>query len=109
MAIGGKEVIPQTVRDTGLLPNRIVALWPYTNLKDPRVIFGEKYIILQQDPNIKRPLKFGTSNENGWAVYFNNNHLFVKYYTHDNNARYPDFGVSYETYTTDFMLEMESL
>ncbi len=109
MATGGKEVIPQTRKDTGLLPNRLMVLWPYTRLNDSRIYWGDKYIILQQDPNIKQPLKFGTSNENGWAVYFNHDHLFVRYYTHDKNARYPDFGVSYETYTIDFMLEMETL
>ncbi len=109
MAVGGKEIIPQTRRDTGLLPNRLIVLWPYARFDDPRVYWGDKYIILQQDSNMKRPLKFGISNENGWAAYFNHNHLFVKYYTHNLNARYPDFGVSYETYTTDFMLEMETL
>jgi hypothetical protein len=109
MAPGGKEIIPQTHQDTGLLPNRLMVLWPYTRLNDPRLYFGNKYIVLQQDPDIKEPLKFGTSNENGWAVYFNHNHLFIKNYIHNKNARYPDFGVSYETYTTDFMLEMETL
>lgn len=109
MATGGKEVIPQTSTNTGLLPNRIMALWPYTKLNDPRLIFGNKYIVIRQDPDIQRPLKIGTSNENGWAVYFNHNHLFIKYYSHENNAGYPDFGVSYETYANDFMLEMETL
>ena len=109
MAQGGKEVVPLTRRETGLLPNRVMVLWPYTRLNDPRLIFGDKYIILKQDPNAQYPLKFGTSNENGWAAYFNHNHLFVKYYSHNINARYPDFGVSYETYTADFMLEMETL
>ncbi len=109
MATGGKEVIPQTRRDTGLLPNRIIALWPYAKLNDRRIIFGDRYIIVQQDSDIRRPLKLGISNENGWAVYFNHNHLFVKYYSHDNNGRYPDFGVSYETYSNDIMLEMETL
>ena len=28
---------------------------------------------------------------------------------HDEKAKYPDFGASYETYSNDFMLEMESL
>lgn len=109
MAIGGKEIIPQSRRDTGLLPNRVMALWPYTRLNDPRVYWGDKYTILQQNPDIKHPLKFGISNEDGWAAYFNHNSLFLKYYTPDTNARYPDFGVSYETFTNDFMLEMETL
>jgi hypothetical protein len=109
MATGGKEIIPLTQRNTGLSPNRLMALWPYTELNDPRMHFGKKYIVLQQDPVIKQPVKIGISNENGWGAYFNSNHLFVKYYTHHITARYPDFGVSYETYANDFMLEMETL
>jgi len=109
MARGGKEVFPQTRRDTGLLPNRLMALWPYSSLKDPRLHLGEKYIILRQDPHITYPHKTGISNEEGWAAYFNHNHLFLKHYKHEPDARYPDFGVSYETYTNDFMLEMETL
>ncbi len=109
MATGGKEVIPMAGRDTGLLPNRLLALWPYTRLNDPRVSFGEKYIILNHDPKDRQPFKLGISNEQGWAAYFNHDHLFVKYYTHVENAVYPDFGVSYETYMNDFMLEMETL
>lgn len=109
MATGGKEVIPQTVRDTGLLPNRIISLWPYTKLTDPRIYLGERYIILQQDPQIEHPLKIGVSNEDGWAAYFNHGHLFVKHYTHHMDARYPDLGVSYESYVNDCMLEMETL
>lgn len=109
MAPGGKEIVPQPTRDTGLLPNRVLVLWPYTKMNDHRIHFGEKYIHLQQDPDMKPPLKFGISNEHGWAAYFNNNHLFVKHYEHIEKSRYPDFGVSYETYTNDFMLEMETL
>jgi hypothetical protein len=109
MATGGKEIVPQECGDTGLLPNRILVLWPYTKMNDPRVQFGDRYIILKQDPEIHSPLKFGISNTQGWAAYFNHNHLFAKYYQHDRNALYPDFGASYETYTNDVMLEMETL
>ena len=109
MAAGGKEIIPHACKDTGLLPNRVLSLWPYTNLTDSRIFLGDKYIILQQDQGIKHPLKFGISNENGWAAYFNHNHLFIKYHSHQKDMQYPDFGVSYETYTNDFMLEMETL
>ena len=109
MSASGKEVVPQTRRDTGLLPNRNMVLWPYTRLDDPRISLGDKYIILRQDPSAIRPLKFGTSNEQGWGAYFNHGHLFVKYYEHKEGAIYPDFGASYESYTNDFMLEMETL
>lgn len=109
MAAGGMEVIPQSKEDTGLLPNRLISLWPYTRLNDPRIRWGDKYIIVWHDPAIKHPFKVGTSNNDGWAAYFNFDCLFVKYCKHQTDARYPDFGVSYETYTNDFMLEMETL
>jgi len=109
MATGGMEVIPQSRRDTGLLPNRHIVLWPYSRLDDSRVCWGNAFIILKQDPAIQNPFKLGIPNEEGWAAYFNHGHLFVKYYAHEMSAAYPDFGVSYETYTNDFMLEMETL
>lgn len=109
MAPGGKEIVPLTNDDTGLLPNRVLVLWPYTKMNDHRVQFGDRYIILQQNPDSQSPLKFGIANTQGWAAYCNNNHLFVKYYSHERNSLYPDFGASYETYTNDVMLEMETL
>jgi hypothetical protein len=109
MAQGGKEIIPLSRKDTGLLPNRVMVLWPYTNLRDARLYLGEKYVILQQNTDVKQPLKIGILNGDGWAAYFNHKHLFLKYFKHVADARYPDFGVSYETYTNDFMLEMETL
>jgi hypothetical protein len=109
MNTGGIEIVPQTRNDTGLLPNRSIALWPYTSLDDSRIRLGNKFIILRQDRSNQKPLKFGTTNDNGWAAYFNNNHLFIKKYSPVKNATYPDFGVSYETYINDLMLEMETL
>jgi hypothetical protein len=109
MAAGGKEIVPQSNHDTGLLPNRLISLWPYARLDDPRVHWGDRYITLTQDPDNRNAFKFGIPNESGWAAYFNHGHLFVKYYTHIKNASYPDFGVSYETYVNDFMLEIETL
>ena len=109
MAAGGKEVIPQSRQDTGLLPNRVISLCPYSSLNAALVRWGDKYIILQHDPAITHPLKLAIPNNAGWAAYFNNEQLFIKYYKHKMNAPYPDFGVSYETYANDFMLEMETL
>jgi hypothetical protein len=109
MAAGGKEVVPQPQRDTGLLANRLVALWPYAKMNDLRVYWGDKYITLQQDASVDTAFKLGIPNEDGWAAYFNHGNLFIKRYHHRMDAQYPDFGVSYETYTNDYMVEMESL
>jgi hypothetical protein len=64
---------------------------------------------VQQDENNDTNIKFGISNEDGWAAYLNRKHLFVKKYNHDPAAVYPDRGVSYETFCCNFMCEMESL
>lgn len=110
VAPGGTEVVPQCQKDTDLLPNRMLSLWPYAKMNDPRVLWGEKYILLKQDPTMKPPFKFGISNFEGWACYANKQGLFVKRFDTTEGALYPDYSAStYETYTTDFMLEMESL
>ncbi|MCX6085566.1 MAG: hypothetical protein NTX94_03890 [Caldiserica bacterium] len=109
MAPGGVEVIPQTRVDTGLLPNRSVALWPYARMDDPRVHWGDRFIVLHQDPAIKSPYKLGLTDEAGWAVYFNKHSVFMKRFAFVPREAYPDFGVNYESYATDFMLEMETL
>lgn len=110
MAAGGTEIVPQNQKDTNLLPNRMLSLWPYTKLNDHRVTWGEKYILLKQDPNEEQAFKFGISNTDGWAAYANHGNLFVKKFTPIDDALYPDYsGSSYETYTIDFMLEMETL
>ncbi|KAJ49466.1 hypothetical protein BD780_000299 [Clostridium tetanomorphum] len=109
MASGGIEIIPQPKRDTGLLPNRVLSLWPYSKMNDSRVYFGDKYIILKHNKDIKEAFKLGLSNQEGWAAYFNHNNLFIKKFNHHKEKKYPDFGVSYETYTNEFMTEMETL
>lgn len=109
MAPGGKEVVPTPISDTELLPNRWLALWPYTRMTDSRVWWGDDYITIQQDPANAEKFKFGVSGEDGWAAYFNNGNCFVKKYMIEKGSEYPDGGMNYETFTTDFMLEMESL
>ncbi|HHU78641.1 MAG: hypothetical protein ACOX27_01330 [Caldicoprobacterales bacterium] len=109
MAAGGLQVVPQPSRDTGLLANRLLSLWPYTKMNDHRVYWGDRYITLKQDPDTDTPFKFGIPNEGGWAAYFNHGNLFIKRFRHVMGAVYPDYGVSYETYTNDYMMEMESL
>lgn len=106
---GGIEIIPQPNKDTDLLPNRQIILWPYSKMNDKRVYWGEKYIALKQDTQNKNPFKLGINNEAGWAAYARDGHLFIKRYYPESGAKYPDFGVSFETYTNDWMLEIETL
>jgi hypothetical protein len=109
MARGGMEIIPQSISENGLLPNRTLALWPYSRMDDSRVHWGGRYITLEQRPEMERPFKAGISNEEGWAAYINHGSIFIKKYAHEKGAGYPDGGVSFETYTNDVLLEMETL
>ncbi len=110
MAPGGREIVPQVQAGPELLPNRTLALWTYSRMNDPRVAWGAKYVFLDQDPQAAGPFKIGLPVDAGWAAYANRGQLFVKRFEYDDEAEYPDFGLcSYETYTNDRMLEMESL
>ena len=106
---GGLEVVPQPVNDTGLLANRVLSVWPYTNMADERVFWGDKYITLRQKPGAGRALKYGINNLAGWAAYFIGGGLFIKRYNCDPAGTYPDYGTSFETYTDGEILEMETL
>lgn len=106
---GGVEIIPNNTLDTGLLPNRKIVAWPYTNLADERLYMGEKFITLKQNPNLEPAFKLGLDNHSGTAMYIIEDTLFINRYNHDKAADYEDFGCSFETYTNNDILEMETL
>lgn len=109
MAAGGIEIIPFSGPDTGLLHNRNISLWPYTDMNDNRVKWLKDHIILTHDRTVKTPFKIGLDNRKGWAAYVNGQDIFIKRYHHIEGETYPDNNVSYETYTCDYMTEMETL
>ena len=105
----GLEICPITQRNTGLLPNAYYVLWPYSRSNDPRLKWGQKYIVVKGDRNNSKPFKLGYLNEYGWVAYFHNSMLFIKKFSPSVNATYPDFGCNYETYTADWGTELETL
>ncbi len=109
LSAGGVEVVPQPTRNTGLLGNRLLALWPYTKMTDPRVTWGDRYIFLRQDTTATESFKLGINSEHGYALYFNHGDLFVKQFSPVEGGSYPDGGMSFETYTNNLFLEMETL
>lgn len=109
LAAGGVEIIPQPTKNTGLLPNRWLALWPYTKMTDPRFTWGDRYIFLKQDAEVQAKVKLGLSCEDGYSLYFNHGDVFVKQFDYVEGATYPDGGMNFETYTNRLFLEMESL
>jgi hypothetical protein len=92
-----------------LLPNRVLVLWPYTDMTDHRIHWGSKFILLRQDQNAQTPAKLGLSAKDGWGAYLRKGHLFLKTFEYIEGANYPDNGCSLEVYTNDRMLELETL
>jgi len=107
----GMAIVPQSTRAHPdlLLPNRILVLWPYTDMTDPRVRWGEKYITLRQDPGAKTKFKLGISANDEWAAYARGGNLFVKRFRYKNGATYPDWGCSVEVFADWDMLELETV
>ncbi len=105
---GGVEILPLCTEDTGLLSNRRMVFWPYSNVRDPRFFMCDKYITLAQTDN-EQAFKIGVNNQDGWGAYLNNGQLFIKRFDFDKTGEYPDYSVNYETYTNQFIMEIESL
>ena len=106
----GTLIIPMNENDTGLLHNRNISVWPYTNLADSRLHFGKRYVTLRQDTNIKQSLKLGFDLNNAEAFYCLGDDIFRKSYeTCHPHEKYPDNNCSFETYTCATFIEVESL
>lgn len=99
---------PTKIDKEGLLPDRHISLWPYTNISDERLIFTHEYVFVKQNPEIEEPLKIGVNANPQWTAYWVDGMLFVKQFTPE-KGEYPDFGCNVEVYTNSSMLELETL
>ena len=104
---GGLAILPQAKSDTGVLPNRSLALWSYTDMSNMNVQWGKEYILVSAQ--MESPFKVGFSNPRGWLAYWLHGTLFVKHADYNAQAGYYDFGSSSECYCNDQFLELETL
>jgi hypothetical protein len=112
MAPGGLAVIPQGREPEGYpyTPDRHLALWAYTDLKDKRIELGSDYIFVRQDRKCKdATLKIGFNDACGWVAHINNGQALVKYFEYDPDGNYPDGGCSVECYSCNKFTEVETL
>ena len=112
MAQGGIAVTgfpPRGHHPANLEATNPLVMWAYTNLADPRWTFTRKYMALRQDPNNAEAQKLGLFNADTWAAYLLNGDAFLKWAKANPAATYPDFGCSFETFTNNEFLEMETL
>ncbi len=108
---GGTLVVPFNDNDTGLIPNRKVALWPYTDMSSDIFHWGKNYFtIKQKHTGEEYTAKIGFDSNCGTVYYVLNDEILCKRFeTFHPNAEYPDCGSSLESYICNEMIEIESL
>ncbi|MCA9951575.1 MAG: hypothetical protein KDE48_18120 [Anaerolineales bacterium] len=111
MRPGGTAVLPQRTAlsdKAGLQPNRPLILWPYTDINNPHVTWGNKAILFTANMT-DGAFKVGFPNPHGWLAYHLNDTLFVKQADYDTTAVYLDYGASTQVYCNSDFLELETL
>ena len=110
---GGEVLIPNEnfapYSATTLLPVRNLAVWSYTDFSDSRWHFDRDFIRLKVDETKKTPQKIGILNKMGWVKYQFADLEFVKRFTFEESAVYPDMNSNTEIYTAGNFVEVETL
>jgi hypothetical protein len=112
MAQGGTAITgfpPRGTHPKDLAPTNPLVMWAYTDFSDPRWKFTKKYLVLKQDPKAASPQKAGTFNKKTFGAYLLGSDLFIKQSTASDPLQQPDFGCSFETFSSADFLEMETL
>lgn len=107
MRMGGMAILPLAHRD-GLLPDRNLVLWPYSQVRDDRFELHDDFVLLHGRPQ-DFAFKIGNFNTHGWIAYSLGNALFVKRFAVDESGTYPDMGCNVEAYVKTVFIELESL
>ncbi len=109
--LGGTVILPlreAQVNAEGLLPDRRIAVWPYSYLTDPRLQLLDEAILVEARP--KMPLfKIGAFDPQGWIAYWLDEILFCKSFAAVPGGVYPDYGCNAETYCDGDFVELENL
>lgn len=105
---GGVCKVPLCTRKSGFLPNRVISLWDYSELDDPRFQMTDSYARIYQDKLKKNAFKAGFNVEDGFSVYAVNEQYFVKKFPFE-KLNYPDYLCNFEVYTNSLFIENESL
>lgn len=110
LTTGGVCKIPVSTKKTGYLGNRVLSLWDYTDIYDPRFRMTNDEIRIRQDVFKSNAFKIGLNVDEGFALYAVNEQIFVKSVPmYSTETVYPDFSCNFESYTNDRFLECENI
>lgn len=107
---GGLAILPLGAREPqgGPLPDRSIALWPYTRWGDPRVQLTDEYLLAEARVGLP-PAKLGSFGRRGWCAYLLRDTLLVKRFVPRPGLPHPDGGCNMEIYFDQYNLELETL
>ncbi len=111
MRAGGFAVVPfapAKVDAAGLLPDRRLVFWPYSDPADRRFSSDGQFLFVRQVQAAAGPFKVGVTARPAWAAYCVGGMAFVKSFAAA-EGEYPDGGCTVEVYTSAAMLELETL
>ncbi|MDD3831484.1 MAG: hypothetical protein PHW00_02370 [Clostridia bacterium] len=102
----GTVVLPLDTTTQGLLPNRNIVYWPYSNILDNRISMRLDGIAVKA--NKAKPLKIGTFTSAGYIAYENYDVIMKKSFKVE-QGEYPDMQCNIECYTDENVMEIESV
>lgn len=106
MDAGAVANIPLSTQDTGLLPNRNIVFWSYTDIQDPRMRIENDHIVVSQ-AKLPAAFKIGTYVEGAVSVTVKGMKFSLQFTPEGSD--YADFTSNLECYTSDKMLEIETI
>jgi hypothetical protein len=108
---GGIAILPLmagSVDPAGVLPNRSLVLWPYTDINSAYLRWGNHYSFVLAELK-EGALKVGFPNPRGWLAYYLDDLLFIKRAEYNKNEQYYDHRSSSQCYCNLDFLELETL
>ena len=100
---------PRGTHPEDLEPTNPLIMWAFTDLSDPRWKFTKKYLTLRQDPANHSPQKLGHWYRHTFGAYFLGGDVFLKEYFPAAGMQHPEFGASFEIFTNQDFLELETM
>lgn len=108
---GGIAILPHPTRPAdaeGLISNRTIVLWPYTDVTSHHILWGNRFSFIKAEVK-EGALKIGFPNPRGWIAYSLENTLFVKLARFEPHAVYFDHNASSQCYCSPDFIELETL
>ncbi len=108
LRLGGTALIPTAAPvSEGLQASHSLILWPYTDLSDPRLTWGEGALMVGATAGPQ--FKIGAGPEPGRLGYLFEGHLLLKTIPAAGPGEHPDLGAVAQVYLNESFCELESV